>query len=213
MKALMLITMTLVFHVFSAGYALGACQILNSQGMPISTNSDALARLLTSLETCPGDVFALRARLLAAGATLKTTLVDNRGFHNPGPGSFSLFEMVLGNLTPIGMPIADGEFWFGHFIGVGANNRLIANQQPSELMVELISWDPTKGVFNFYELGVEAGKKAWRYRGDSLDIMKDLQFLHRQKNPAQPAFGTTLRCSGCHMGGGPILKRARGAPQ
>ena len=37
-------------------------------------------------------------------------------------------------------------------------------------------------------------------------MASDIALLHRQKDPAKPQFGSRLRCSGCHMGGGPILK-------
>ncbi|HSX78096.1 MAG TPA: hypothetical protein VLQ80_05940, partial [Candidatus Saccharimonadia bacterium] len=43
-------------------------------------------------------------------------------------------------------------------------------------------------------------------RGDSLDIQDDVRFLHRQPHANAPQFGEKLRCSGCHIAGGPIMK-------
>ncbi|HYV04548.1 MAG TPA: hypothetical protein VFB82_08185, partial [Blastocatellia bacterium] len=182
-----------------------ACVIRDNAGKAVLTNNDALGKFLLSSKTCPPDVFELRARLLAAGAKLRTTFVANRGFHNPGEGSFSMFEIVTGKLSPLGIEVADGEFLFGHFTGT-SGSKLIANQQPDGLMVELISWDPVKQVFNFYEVIGDGQRSQWFYRGDSLDIMSDVERLHRQTVPSRPQFGKRLRCSGCHTAGGPIMK-------
>jgi hypothetical protein len=46
--------------------------------------------------------------LQGAGLILKTTMVANRGFHNPGAGSFSLFEMPVGFAKPIAKEIQGG---------------------------------------------------------------------------------------------------------
>ena len=182
-----------------------ACVIRDNAGKAVLNNNDALGKFLLSSGACPPDVFELRARLLAAGAKLKTTFVANRGFHNPGEGSFSMFEIVSGKLSPLGIEIADGEFLFGHFTGT-SGSKLIANQQPDGLMVELIAWDPVKQVFNFYEVIGDGQRSQWFYRGDSLDIMSDVERLHRQAVPSRPQFGKRLRCSGCHTAGGPIMK-------
>ncbi|MFN0124230.1 MAG: hypothetical protein ACKV2V_27335 [Blastocatellia bacterium] len=183
-----------------------ACVILDNAGKPARNLHDPLAKLL-SAKPCPANAFELRTRLQEAGAKIKTTLVANRGFHNPAQGSFSMFEIVTGRLTSGGAGIADGEFFFGHFTArTGAS--LIASQPPSSenLMIELIAWDPEKKVFNFYEELGDGRKGLWFYRGDSLDIMADLTSLHRPPTPGSPQFGKRLRCSGCHLAGGPIMK-------
>ena len=185
------------------------CVIRDNAGKAVLNNSDALGKLLLSSGACPPNVFELRARLLAAGATIKTTFVANRGFHNPGDGSFSMFEIVSGKLSPLGIEIADGEFLFGHFTGT-SGSKLIANQQPDGLMVELIAWDPVKQVFNFYEVIGDGQRSQWFYRGDSMDIMADVELLHRQPVPTRPQFGKRLRCSGCHTAGGLIMKELAG---
>lgn len=188
-----------------------ACIIRDSANKPTLGNNDPLARLLLAGGPCPANVFEFRARLLGAGAKIKTAFVGNRGFHNPAGGSFSMFEIVTGRLAPAGIDVADGEFFFGHFTARDGN-KLIADQQPGvrALMIELIAFDPQKQLFNFYEARGDGQKGQWSYRGDSLDIQADVRLLHRQPNPNNPQFGRTLRCSGCHIAGGPIMKELAG---
>lgn len=185
-----------------------ACVIRDNANKPTLGNNDPLARLLLAGGPCPANVFEFRARLLSAGAKMRTAFVSNRGFHNPADGSFSMFEIVSGRLAPAGLEVADGEFFFGHFTARAAGNKLIANQDPQDgnLMVELIAFDPQKKLFNFYEVIGNGQRGLWFYRGDSLDIQADVKLLHRQVNPSRPQFGSRLRCSGCHVAGGPIMK-------
>ncbi len=185
-----------------------SCPIFDlTTGEPATGNADPLALLLASSQACPTDVFELRELLLGEGVQLTTTMVANRGFHNPAFGSFSLFEIVEGELPSIDRRVEKGEFFFGHFTrAVGL--ELIADQDPrsGSLMVELIAWDPEKGDFNFYELRGTGTQGVWVYNGDSFDILEDVSLLHRQPDPDAPQFGENLRCSGCHMAGGPIMK-------
>lgn len=175
-------------------------------GRPVTGNQDALAQLLAKGGACPRDVVALRARIKEHGGTLSTAFINNRGFHNPAAGSFSLFEVVTGPLTSIGR-VGSGEFFFGHFTAPDGM-RLVLNQSPADknLMIEAIAWDPAKGMFNFYELNGTGSTGRWDYNGDSADILADTALLHRQRRPGEAAFGTRLRCSGCHVNGGPIMK-------
>jgi hypothetical protein len=127
------------------------CVIRTSDGKPIA-NNDPLARFLTASAACPANVFEFRSQLTAAGAKLRPTLVANRGFHNPrnNPKSVQmmLFEIVSGRLDALGIEIKDAEFFFGHFITTNGTS-LKAGQG---VFIELIAWDSTKEVFNFYEL-------------------------------------------------------------
>lgn len=183
-----------------------ACLILTSQQQPAPLLHDAIANLLTHNSACPEEVFAFRNLIKQSGLTLSTTLVANRGFHNPAQGSFSLFEMASG--TWEATHVKPGEFFFGHFTAVNDQNQLIADQSPelNNLMIEAFAWDEQKQGFNFYELRGDGVKGQWYYRGDSHDIAADNQLLHRQIDPQHPQFGQRLRCSACHSAGGPIMK-------
>lgn len=189
--------------------AQAACQVFDSKGQVVHGLQDPVYQLLSAEPECPLNVLAFRDALVAEGARFKTTMVGNRGFHNPGAGSFSFFEMVE-ILQPrhLKRPIATDELFFGHFTAPGAGNTLSLDQTASgnSLMIELIAWDAKKEVFNFFELiGVDSGPK-WFYRGDSADIWNDTSKLHRTRTAQEPIFGNHLRCSGCHVSGGPIMK-------
>lgn len=195
----------LCFILFSP-IVYATCPILNSKEQPARPQYDPLYLLLQSESDCTDDVFKFRRWLKQVGLTLKTTMVANRGFHNPSEGSFSLFEMVTGDLHQ--NTIKTGDFFFGHFTTLDANDHLTADQNPQKdsLMIEAFAWDDKKGAFNFYELRGNGKNGQWFYRGDSLDILADNTLLHRQPDPNHPAFGERLRCSACHGAGGPIMK-------
>lgn len=196
----------LAFLLF-AGSAAAACVPMDKQRRSVEGNQDPVARVLAAAADCPTNVFKFRERLVAAGAQIQTARVNNQGFHNPNRGNFSMFEMVVGTLRDPTMTVEPGEFFFGHFTERrNDTDTLVANQRPRGLMIELIAWDPSKELFNFYELIGNGQRGEWFYRGDSLDIVADTRLLHRQPNPQNPEFGNRLRCSGCHLGGGPILK-------
>jgi hypothetical protein len=187
------------------------CVVLDRGGQAVQQpNFDPLYRLLTAAPDCPGDVFAFRDLLSAQGLAFKTSLVGNRGFHNPGLGSFSLFEMVEGKASTAGFSLKKGEFFFGHFTGVSDTDPalLVADQSPrnGSLMIELIIWDDVKQLFNFYELRGSGTTGTWFYQGDSADIINDMQWVYRDRPANQPVFGNLMRCSGCHTHGGPIMK-------
>lgn len=183
------------------------CQI-QGQEKSSTVPQDALAQVLRILPQCPSDVLDLRQELQKRGATFMTTLVANRGFHNASAGSFSLFESLTGTLMGVDFQLNPGMFFLGHF--TTADKQILSlDQNPLSdgLMIELIAWDPSKGLFNFYELiGKGAQKGGWHYRGDSRDILADTQALHLPRPSGQAAFGNRLRCSGCHLAGGPIMK-------
>lgn len=170
--------------------------------------TDAVAQLLAASGRCPENVLELRALLETAGARLEPALVANRGFHNPSQGSFSLFETVTGRLRGVDFELARGDLVFGHFTAAGGAGSLVLDQEPraGALMIELVSWDPAKGLYDFYELIGDGTRGRWFYRGDSADVLADLVELWLGPEPGKPRFGTRLRCSGCHMHGGPIMK-------
>ena len=118
------------------GSATAACVILDNEGNRVLNNNDPLAKVLLAGGTCPVNVFELRSRLLDSGAKINTTLVANRGFHNPKTDSrfihFMMFEIVSGRLDSLRISIDDGEFFFGHFTGTNGANTLVADQQPAD---------------------------------------------------------------------------------
>lgn len=177
------------------------CAILDSNGAPAPVQADLLYTTLVTATQCPGDVRELKAQFSRRGAEFRPAMVANRGFHNPSAGSFSFFEKVAG--------IADeGEIFFGHFTTL-KNGELALDQKPSrgKLLIELIAWDALKGYYNFYELiGTGPEQAQWFYRGDSADILKDNRYLHLEPSPGEKKFGSRLRCSACHVSGGPIMK-------
>lgn len=186
--------------IFTAGTA-SACSVLDSNGAAAPPQSDLLFTTLIARAHCPNDVRELKAQFAMKGAQFAPALVANRGFHNSAAGSFSFFEKVVG-------VAAEGEVFFGHFTAL-EKDVVVLDQSPrrGKLMVELIAWDAKKGYYNFYELiGTSLTSAQWYYRGDTADILKDNRYLHLDPPPGENKFGTTLRCSACHVSGGPIMK-------
>lgn len=149
----------------------------------------------------PDDVFTVRRKLTGFGGTLRTHIVANRGHDNPEAGSFSFFESYTGP-TP-GGAVAEGELFLG-FFSERAGDVLQVQSQPQGLMIELIAWDRSRKLFNFWELIGDGQRATWFYRGDSNDILADT--AHIDMGEPVPVFGRRLRCSGCHTQGGPIMK-------
>ena len=203
-----LICLFILFLKFNAY----ACIIYNAANKPSTTKSDPLYELLQLTNTCPKDVIELRNLLKSEQAHFVTTMVANRGFHNPTRGSFSFFEMVeITNPIRLSHPVQKNELFFGHFTAPGTNNTLELDQNPlnSSLMIELIAWDEKNSVYNLYELiGSETGS-TWFYRGSSEDIWNDTTKLHRTRTAEENVFGERLRCSCCHIAGGPIMKEIK----
>lgn len=190
---------------FNYQAANAGCQI---QNLP-SQAEDPLTELLKGQARCPEHVFDFHQFLKDSGAQINTTMVANRGYHNPSMGSFSLFETVSGRLN--GRALASGSLFFGHFTELKpqGETQLLSHQQTpgnGALMVELIAWDSRAGVFRFYEMIGNGSRGVWFYRGDSLDIRADVARLHRVSSDQPPDFGQRLRCSACHTAGGPIMK-------
>jgi hypothetical protein len=193
----------------------------SGQVLPPDAHGDVLFQVLTELEFCPQNALTFRDLLEQKGLTLSPAMVANRGFNNPLPaGSFSFFESVTGDFQ--GQTLEPGDFFFGHFTAASLDSVALTNilspQQagtPDNLLLESVIWDPRKGYFNFYEIRGTGEGGIWFYRGDSLDILKDITNLDRNYSPDQIQFGTIalggprLRCSGCHMNGGPIMKELK----
>lgn len=158
---------------------------------------DPLIKLLRNQIDCPTNVQQLTILLNQIGPR-KSYMVANRGRNNSSLGSFSFFESIFTQNKP--------ELFIGHFTDV-LNNQLVLNQvnQPGALLIELIAWDSVKNMYNFYELIGQQPKPIWFYRGDSSDIWSDNVMIYRGQG-SSPTIGNRLRCSGCHVSGGPIMK-------
>jgi mono/diheme cytochrome c family protein len=193
-------TLLLLFLAFTPVRA-GACEILGSDGHPAPPQSDLLFVTLSAHSRCPKDVRELKSQFSMQGAQFVPAMVANRGFNNPSAGSFSFFEKVVGIA-------GEGEVFFGHFTA-RSDGEVRLDQVPArnKLMIELIAWDSKKGYYNFYELiGADSERTQWLYRGDSADILNDNRYLHLDPPTGEKKFGSTLRCSACHVSGGPIMK-------
>jgi hypothetical protein len=162
---------------------------------------DPVARVLATQNACPRNAVEFIAALERLGVRMEPTVVNFVGFHNPDPGAFFIFEIASSGGTPSStFKIERGDLLFGHFATATDSGQLVSIQEG--LVIELIAWDPDKQFFNFYEL---VGGN-WFYRGDSRNILDDVQALHRQRSASASPFGTKLRCSGCHVNGGLLQK-------
>ncbi len=170
--------------------------------LPTPAPKDPLARVLSLQTACPRNAQELGKMLEGMGSSLEPTMVNFVGFHNPAPGAFFIFEIVstAAAASSAGLTIARGDLVFGHFTTASGDGQLVANQ--SSLVIEAIAWDPGKQFYNFYELDDD----GWSYRGDSKDILDDIQLLHRNRTGTAGPFGPRLRCSGCHVNGGLVQK-------
>jgi len=164
-----------------------------------------LALLLKAQDHCPDTALDFRNLVEGSGARLETTMVNFLGFRDPKDGAFFLFEIVSGQLAGLNLSIERGDLLFGHFLA-SDGSHLVSNTD--DLVLEAISWDPVKRLFNFYELVKDrkTQRVSWFFRGDSRLILDDIQLLYRQRTAAQPPFHEQLRCSGCHVNGGLIQK-------
>lgn len=162
---------------------------------------DVVRRGLLDGPKRPADVFAVRARLLKLGGRLHSHLVANGGHEHPARRGvmFMCFETYSGP-APGGRKTEQDELFLGFFLRLDIDTLAV---QPD--FMELIAWDRTKKVYNFWEL---IGGK-WHYRGDSRDVLDDIAEIN--VGAAAPRFQGRLRCSGCHTLGGPIMKEM-GAP-
>lgn len=195
----------------------------NNQGkqLPPDAHGDPLFKVVTEQKFCPENALDFRNLLQKLGFEVHPAMVADRGYHNPLPqGLFSFFEAVTGRMD--GQDIEFGDWFFGHFQAAinndtAATSELAEQQQASgnALLLESVVWDPTIGMFRFYEIRGNGQTGIWFYRGSSLDILKDITNLWRNTDPSQLLFGEVklggarLRCSGCHMNGGPVMKELK----
>ncbi len=163
---------------------------------------DAVRRAILAGPKAPKTIYEVRERLLARGGKLETQIVANRGHENPEGGSFSFFESYTGPME--GGVVREGELFIGFFSERAGDVLQVQQSFAPGLMIELISWDYTKKMYNFWELVGTGQGSEWKYRGDSQDVLADVARVNT--GAGKPEFGAKLRCSGCHTLGGPIMK-------
>lgn len=199
------ILIAIILFDIQASKAQTSCQIFNSQGRIASVQNDEFYQILIKEKSCPQNIDGVN-QLLNTAFQNRKFLVANRGRNNSSQGSFSIFESFASQNRN-----ADAGIFLGHFTQMNSHNGksvIDLDQLPDlgKLVIELIAWDKAKGYYNFYELIGQGNYSQWFYRGDSKDILVDNQFIYLNNTPQKPPIGQTLRCSGCHTSGGPIMK-------
>jgi hypothetical protein len=93
----------------------------------------------------PNEPYRLSHDPHTKGRTTRAHDGQLRGFHNPNPGAFFVFEIVSapGGAPPSTVTILRGDLVFGHFTEATGDGRLVSNTRG--LAIELIAWDPAKG--------------------------------------------------------------------
>jgi hypothetical protein len=196
----------IVMLLFTARLCQADCIPTDTTKLPNQQpNQDALALLLKAQDRCPLSTLDFLNLVESSGARLEPTMVNFQGFNDPDDGNFFLFEIVSGQLA--GAKVARGDFLFGHFLGPDPQDPSHLTLLTDGLLIEAVAWDPSKQMFNFYELtvGCKPPGANWCYRGDSSFVLQDIEFLDRQ-NSGQGPFHNQLRCSGCHLNGALIQK-------
>ncbi|MEE2671757.1 MAG: hypothetical protein VYA54_08605 [Bdellovibrionota bacterium] len=193
-----LLVLAVFLFVLETEYSWAKCAIVGS-----NQNNDVVTSLVQNAEICPKNVLEFTAILAQDGLVSKSYMVANRGFHNPRWGSFSVFETVSGQSKSMNRKVIDEDLYFGHFTVKNQSNTIVLDQLnlKGKLLIEVMAYDWKKNAYNFYELIGGISKPTWFYRGDSFDIFEDNMNLKLGKSKA-----SKLRCSACHISGGPILK-------
>ncbi len=208
-------------HLHSRGARLAACAVLILvvvSGARVAgrrtqnfgdgeTADDAVRRGILAGDRIPRNIREVRELLQREpGGVLRSHVVGNggHGHATPSPVDFMCFETFEGPLA--GRTVGEAELLFGFFLARRGSTLSI-----SDGFVELIAWDRTKRVYNFWELiGAD-----WRYRGDSNDVAANVaalnlgrsnpEFVFTKESPP-PEREPVLRCSGCHTLGTPVMK-------
>jgi hypothetical protein len=206
-------------HLHSRGARLAACAVLilvvvggtriagrRTQNFGDGeTADDAVRRGILAGDRIPRNIHEIRELLQRdPKGVLRSHVVANGGHGHATPSNvdFMCFETFEGPLA--GRTVGDAELLFGFFLA-----RRGSTLSVREGFVELIAWDRTKRMYNFWELiGPD-----WHYRGDANDIAANVAALNLGRSDAQFAFTKTskdgepvLRCSGCHTLGTPVMK-------
>lgn len=194
----------LMLYLFKANESLAqtGCRIVASSGSLAPFQQDQFYQIVSKSIHCPENIDEVN-NLVSGHLVNRKFLVANRGRNNPKLGSFSIFESYAENTRN-----GEASLFLGHFTqlkNLNGKSSIDLDQSPEKgkLVIELIAWDAHKGYYNFYELIGQGSFNQWFYRGDSKDILLDNQAIYLTQ---PPQFGQRLRCSACHVSGGPIMK-------
>ncbi|MEJ7640376.1 MAG: hypothetical protein WKF75_21015, partial [Singulisphaera sp.] len=100
----------------------------------------------------------------------------------------------------------EDELFIGFFLGEENDTVVVL---PG--FVELMAWDRTRKVYNFWELL----DPNWHFRGTSADVLANVADInlgvrnarfHLERPSPTDNRQPILRCSGCHTLGGPVMK-------
>lgn len=173
-------------------FSFSVVALLGVLWMPSYAQDDLMTQIVVpAAPRTPSEFLAL---LLEKGLPVSTHMVANRGAENPARGSYSVF----GDVGP--------ELTFGIFVEPDATGHLVLQEDfDVRLLIEVITVDAQTRLHNFWELIGDGQSSAWHYRGNSLDVIADGQSINMGPT-SDPQFGSRLRCSGCHTGGGLVMK-------
>lgn len=161
-----------------AGRGLGSGKIAGGLGDPI-------AQIAFAGDTCPTNFGDIVTKLIDSGKCQehKTAMISEDSQLLGEPGSYR-------SVTSMDCETEDGlgSVWFSGF-GIRAAANVAETRLPTS--VELMSFDPAEGVFNYYET-----------KGDGIEFFGDSkQFITEGAGSNGDA-----RCAGCHTGGALIMK-------
>jgi hypothetical protein len=166
--------------------ACGALIDRSGHGVPDSLK-DSLATMIFNTGTdCPTNLKDILAKL----ARLDT---------NGCSGSGLSVALVSETSQLLGRP-DDFRAVFARGCAATETKLVLSPQAPTSLgqplpqEVEVMSFDDSRGVFNFYA----ADGAQWRYFGDSLELLEGVGGAAGRDQ--------VRRCANCHRGGGPIMK-------
>lgn len=205
----MIISRIIILSLFYS-ISCAQCVIYHNDTPLIEKKRDAVSILLEKVINCPQSIQSFTHLININNLQIKTSMVANRGKHNPALGSFSFFASISG-IVPDGFHINSGDFYLGYFTTLDQDViQLDQHPEKNKLLIELIAWDNKSQLFNFYELrGLDSTQTRWFYRGNSKDALLDNHYLYRNNPSKTPKFGNKMRCSACHNSGGPILKEMK----
>jgi hypothetical protein len=159
-----------------------ATKILAGAGCP-QTFRDVAAKLdRTDADRCEEKMFsAVQTTLVSERAQLRRTAKGRREGCTGDP---------IATYRAVTTRACGGRPAFGLFAALFG---LTVEDEELPADTELIGWDETSGVFNYYAL--EQGQ--WSFFGSSIDMLRG------------PLASGERRCAACHTGGGLVLKEMR----